>query len=105
MKKSRISVMALLVMLFAAGSAFKAKTDMDARSAKEVSYYWFKTGTTTTYQGFRTQSSEQPMSGCSGTGHDCEKGYDQNQLINPAQPSQGVKSTEVSNQKSLIVKS
>ncbi len=105
MKKNRISAMALLAILFAVGSAFTAKVSAENKSAKQTTpYYWFKVSTGL-YQRNTTQSLEQPMSGCSGTGNDCERGYEQGQLNNPSDPSQGVQSSQVIHPKATIVKS
>lgn len=101
MKKSRFSVVALAAILFAAGSAFTGKIIRDTKSAKETSFYWFKAGV---YQRLATKTAEQPMSGCSGSGNNCELAYDASQLNNPSQPSQGVKTTQTSNNRDVIPK-
>lgn len=80
----------LAVIVGVAASAFTVSTKTNNLSGKDPSFYWFNTSKA--YQDLNTTVGEQNATGCDGTVTLCENGYTSNQLIDPSDPSLGVKS-------------
>ncbi|HMT73936.1 MAG TPA: hypothetical protein PKA77_07705 [Chitinophagaceae bacterium] len=98
MKKIAMGIAAFLLIVTA--SAF---TYLAAGTAKPTSgeLYWFTTSMS--YDGFQSHEDEVSESGCPDDGSlVCRKGYREDQLINPANPSLGVKSAEVNSPDDII---
>ena len=93
MKKNRFSRIALMAILFAVTGAFATKMNVASASVKQTSLYWF-TGMGATYHTQNSKAAEETLTGCKYTLAECERGYTSSQLINPAQPSQGVKAAQ-----------
>lgn len=68
------------------GPDLPAETDLASSTL-----YWF-TPDLGSYMGQNTIVDEQNETGCTGGGDLCEKGFRVDQLVNPSNPSQGVKS-------------
>lgn len=81
-----------LALVLATFSAF-AFTSTSHRSSKLPSYYWFNTSTV--YHDLKTKADEQNITNCKVAANLCENGYNQNQLVNPSDPSQGVKAGQM----------
>ncbi len=80
----------LAVIVGVAASAFTVSTKTNNLSGKDPSFYWFNTSNI--YQDLNTTAGEKNVTGCTGSTTLCENGYISSQLINPSDPSQGVKS-------------
>jgi len=90
MKKIKLSLVMIAVVLGSIGAvATKASAH---KSSGGTNYYWFNTSGV--YQDENTPSAEQTRTGCTGSSTTCENGYIQSQLVNPNDPSDGVKSGE-----------
>lgn len=91
--KKKLSVAPLFALLLGSLCAFTFKTTpLKESRTRLTSYYWFNPSSI--YKGYQTVPNEQSISGCNGTTVLCEGGYLQSQLVNPANPSQGVKPGE-----------
>lgn len=91
MKRIKITLMAVAVTLGVIGSV--ATFAASHKTATGAGLYWFTTANS--YIDQNTVSDEQSASGCDGSAALCEKGYTQSQLNNPADPSQGVKTSQL----------
>lgn len=99
MKSLKIAVTALVI---AGGtfSAFAFSADKDNKSeiAKQTTLHWFDQNPTPGYIMSNTIPNEETASdGCEYPLKGCERGYSSSQLNNPANPSSGVKPSEVGN--------
>lgn len=92
MKRS-ISRLAFLALAAGIIGAFAFTPVNHPSNLRLPQYYWFNTSMA--YQDLKSVPDEQSRTGCSGSAALCEKGYDQSQLINPANPAQGVKSGQI----------
>lgn len=91
MKTLKLNLVLLAVVAGAIGAfAFKPAH----KTTAGVSYYWYTTmnGTGSSYVEQNTIGDEQTASGCQQTAVFCEAGFSSTQLVNPADPTQGVKS-------------
>ncbi len=103
MKKNQFSVVALLTLLFAMSNAFTVKMKAEAAAKPDPSYYWFA-GNGTVFHAVNTKADEGTITGCIYTLAVCEQAYTSSQLKNPANPSLGVKATEVGHPQDIIRK-
>lgn len=110
MRKINFSLTALAFLLAVAGAfAFKpASLAPSASPAYEESLYWYNTANTYVDQNIKgdqfTPGSEVAITGCHYSNSICEKGYRQDQLNNPSDPSQGVKTTQLNSPAETIFK-
>lgn len=94
MKNSlKLGLIALIIGVAASAFTTVNSTYKTANKAEEL--YWFDPSVST-YHDQNTEADERTATGCSAAGADCEKGFTSDQLKNPANPSQGVKSSEQS---------
>ncbi len=91
--KKRLSWLPVVALIFGVSSAFTSKIINTENKGKADSYYWFNTSST--YQDLKTIAGEKSRTGCTGSLLTCENGYTQDQLVNPADPSQGVKTGQM----------
>ncbi len=103
MTKNRLSVLALLAMVLAMSSAFTSKMTAETAAKRDPSFYWF-TGAGATYHTQNTTAAESSLTGCQYSLAVCEQAYTSAQLNNPAQPSMGVKSSQVNSPQAIIRK-
>ncbi|OCA76381.1 hypothetical protein BBI01_06725 [Chryseobacterium artocarpi] len=99
MKTIKIAVTALVI---AGGTfsafAFSANKDNKSEISKQTTLHWYQpTGSTPTFIRSNTIANEETASGCIQDLQGCERGYSSSQLNNPANPSSGVKPSEVAN--------
>ena len=87
--KSKLMLPILAVIAGVAASAFTAANSSYNANSRDASYYWFNTSGA--YQDLNTTTNEKDITGCQETSSLCESGYSQDQLVNPNDPSQGVK--------------
>lgn len=81
---------------FAGTPETKAKPEVNTNSAGTL--HWYKmSGSTPVFQNTGTQSDEQALTGCDGapTKPECERGYRDDQLNSPGNPSAGIKPAQV----------
>ncbi|TAM95923.1 MAG: hypothetical protein EPN39_14220 [Chitinophagaceae bacterium] len=82
----------LAVIAGVAASAFTTANSSYKTNSNAAAYYWFDPSNLT-YNDLNTVSGEESITGCqSSVTSDCEHGFTQDQLVNPNDPSQGVKS-------------
>ena len=91
--KKRIITLPALALVLAVFSAFAFKPTSTGNSNKLPSYYWFNTSNV--YHDLQTKADEQNITNCKVTAVLCENAYNQNQLVNPNDPSQGVKTGQM----------
>lgn len=103
MLKYKLMLPILAVIAGVAASAFTTARSSYNANSKDSSYYWFDPNNST-YVDLNTISGEESNTGCISpvTTQDCEHGFTQNQLVNPNDPSQGVKSGEQPAQKIYV---
>jgi len=100
MKTIKTAVVALLI---AGGTftafAFSANKDNKSEISKQATLHWFEPGgSNPTFIRSNTVANEEVASpDCERDLEGCERGYSSSQLINPANPSLGVKPSEVGN--------
>lgn len=87
-----LSLFALLIAITAAFAFKPAET----KSSAGTVYHWFDP-TGVGYLGDNTIDDEKMESDCFEDGNGCENAYLSSQLIDPNDPSQGVKESELSN--------
>ncbi len=103
MKKIKVSLAAVAFVLGIAGAfAFKP---VETSSGNNQPLFWFnEDGTAYQHSGLMTIDQRQPVSGCSGSQQDCERGYLPEQLIDSEDPDQGVIPTEINSPSGLLQK-
>lgn len=103
MFKRKLMLPILAAIAGVAASAFTTDNNSYNANSKATSYYWFDPSVTT-YHDQNTKLNEQNITGCDQNEQLCEKGYTQDQLNNPNDPSQGVKSDQINSPASQIFK-
>jgi hypothetical protein len=88
MKSFKAGILAIILAIGALAFSNAQKNS----DRKAISYYWFNLSSPAVYQDLTTVASEQSRTGCDGTSPLCENGYNQSQLVDPGDPSKGVKS-------------
>ncbi len=103
MLKRKFMLPILAVIVGIAASAFTSTGNSYNTDSQAPSYYWFDPGVTT-YHDQNTVLNEQDITGCKQTEQLCENGYTQDQLNDPNDPSQGVRSDQINSPASQIFK-
>ena len=91
--KRKLSWLPIVALLFGSLSAFTFKTTSNESKSRLTNYYWFNTSGV--FHDKKTMPDEQGITGCSLTNTLCENGYIQSQLVDPNNPSSGVKPGEL----------
>lgn len=101
MKKFIFSAAALMLATtfsFAGTPETKSKAEPATTTASAGNLHWYvMSGTSPVFQNTATTSDEQAITGCSGPSSkpECERGYRDDQLNTPGNPSAGVKPSQV----------
>lgn len=106
MKKFIFSAAALMLATtfsFAGTPETKANAEQAAATATTSNLHWYSMSGTV-YQNTATVAGEQAFSGCNGPSSkpECERGYRDDQLNTPGNPSAGVKPSQISTPDSKI---
>lgn len=101
MKKIKISMVAAAFIIGIGGAVATNATTHKATTGTNL--YWFDPSGTT-YDQFTDKTSEMQSTGCPDQSLtiECVRGYSSSQLKNPADPSQGVKTTDVDSPQDII---
>lgn len=91
--KRKLSLLPIIALIFGSLSAFTTATAHKENNARLTSYYWFNTSGV--YHDKKTMPDEQSITGCNSSNSLCENGYDKTQLVDPNNPSSGVKPGEL----------
>lgn len=100
MKNLRITlgVAAIAIGSFAAFSFAPTSNENKAEISKQTTLHWYQpSGSNPSFIRSNTIPNEETASGCEQDNTGCERGYTSSQLNNPANPSLGVKPSEVGN--------
>lgn len=99
MKKIRINLMMVAAIVGVMGAVVtKVQT---VKASGDTAYYWFDE-TSGDYQDLRIHSAEVSATGCNSTGPLCARGYNQDQLNDPNDPTEGVKENQINNQQDVV---
>lgn len=91
--KRKLSWLSIIALMFGTFSAFTPVAVHHESKARLTSYYWFNTSGV--YHDKKTMPDEQSITGCNSSNSLCENGYDKTQLVDPNNPSAGVKPGEL----------
>jgi len=98
--KSLKTVVATILIAGGAFTAFAFSANKDNKSeiSKQTTLHWYQpSGSNPSFIRSNTIPNEETASGCEQDNTGCERGYSSSQLNNPANPSLGVKPSEVGN--------
>lgn len=82
-----------------------AKPEVNTNSTSTLHWYTVS-GSTVSFQNTATMTDEQALTGCTGasTKPECERGYRDDQLNSPGNPSAGVKPAQIATPDTKIYK-
>ena len=108
MKKLILSAAAfMLATAFSFAGTPETKGEPTVSTTSASSLHWFvMSGTSPVFQNTASQIDEQSLTGCDGPSSkpECERGYRDDQLNTPGNPSSGVKPAQVNAPDSRIYK-
>ena len=101
-----LAVIASTVLLASAFTSTNRPVPSRSSVVWDDTLFWFQpSGASLSYDAYLLREDEVDHSDCPDEGSvECRKGYGRDQLNNPANPSLGVKSTQINNPQDIIYK-